>query len=808
MTRRPQLTEWKDHHAGETMIVCGCGASAAALVSKPPCPVIGVNDMGRLFDPDYLVILNPQSQFSRDRFAAIETTRPKALFTSVQGLSLPETRVVPVALGERGGVDVSPDGRVPFTRNSPYVALALARFMGARRIGMIGVDFTQHHFFGKTGRHSLTRELASIDREYKRLVAAAAKDGVEIVNLSAESKLRSVPKADLRQFLQNVRPKRRVLHVSLTNCAGAIWNLHSLMTASGRIESRVATASEVTRGVFRDRVYPKDILWRDHAAFRQAIEWADILHFHGFVDAQSPALKGVRNAMRNKPALLQLHSEPAVVAPHFPGRDPTRRTDMPVLIVAQKQARFYPNATPVLNAIAPGAYADQPGASAPASGLPRVVYTPTDLATYRQPPPTCRGKGYRATRQILDRLAARNLITPAYGFDLTPSQLNALTSGASSRIDECVTGGYHLTSLESLAHGLATFAWLDPETRALLCRMTGSKDADLPWVSVPIDNLEARLTEMAQSETAFAEAGDAARAWMQKHWTPQAVIDPIIAVYDQIASQSQPRAPHPKQITTGAIQSVIRGHANPRRSEDFHQVVYLSAPLLAARNSRRDKIVHVLGNGPSLAETNLVQLRKDTVIGVNAAVLLQDKLGRPFDYYCVSDRRFLASDEGRRMAESATGSTRVFAGYCAGILPCDTNINFAQIRPGDTASLDLVKGFHHGCSVVLFAAQLAGWLGAAEVRLHGMECDYNANRFYETASKRPNRKHDSGIYPRIQACAVALVAKLSLGNQQLTIAGPSRLTGSFGATAVPGIKGLPITGPVPVHPNPACVTVA
>ena len=38
------------------------------------------------------------------------------------------------------------DNRLPHFRNSPYMGVALAGFMGAARIGIIGVDFTENHF--------------------------------------------------------------------------------------------------------------------------------------------------------------------------------------------------------------------------------------------------------------------------------------------------------------------------------------------------------------------------------------------------------------------------------------------------------------------------------------------------------------------------------------------------------------------------------------------------------------------------------------------------------------------------------------
>ena len=133
---------------------------------------------------------------------------------------------------------------------------------------------------------------------------------------------------------------------------------------------------------------------------------------------------------------------------------------------------------------------------------------------------------------------------------------------------------------------------------------------------------------------------------------------------------------------------------------------------------------------------------------------------------------------------------RVFAGYCEGFLD-DTDIHYVRIIPGDLASDDIRRGLHHGCSVALFAGQLAAWLGAGEVRLHGMECDYSAGRF-DSSGNKPSRPNDHGIYPRVARSAEALAALLHQRGGRLAVAGPSRLTGGFGSSAISGIIALPI----------------
>jgi len=193
-----ELVSFRGLHAGETALVCGCGSSLNDLDYPVPF-TIGVNDVGRLFDPTYLVVLNPRHQFKDDRFRYVARTRARAVFTQLD-LGLDHPRVVRIRLGRRGGTELDDPGALPYTDNSPYLALCLAAYMGARRIGLIGVDFTEHHFFAATGRHPLAHRLARIDREYGALAEALAGRGIEVVNLSPQSRLTTLPKRDLADF--------------------------------------------------------------------------------------------------------------------------------------------------------------------------------------------------------------------------------------------------------------------------------------------------------------------------------------------------------------------------------------------------------------------------------------------------------------------------------------------------------------------------------------------------------------------------------------------------------------------------------
>jgi hypothetical protein len=156
-----RLANFLNLHQDGMIIVCGCGESLNDLAHPERYITIGVNDIGRHFQPTYLVVVNPRNQFSGDRFRYVETSQAQYLFTQLV-LDLRRPNIVKFRMGKYGGTDFSDPEVLHYTQNSPYVALCLAVHMGARRIGLIGVDFTDHHFFAKTGTHALTRQLTSL----------------------------------------------------------------------------------------------------------------------------------------------------------------------------------------------------------------------------------------------------------------------------------------------------------------------------------------------------------------------------------------------------------------------------------------------------------------------------------------------------------------------------------------------------------------------------------------------------------------------------------------------------------------------
>ena len=198
------LADFHNIHAGSTIIVCGCGESLNELTEPERFITIGVNDVGRKFQPNYLVVVNPRDQFTGDRFTFVENSEADYLFTQLD-LGITRENVVTFNLGTNGGTDLSDPNILHYTQNSPYVALCLAVHMGAGRIGLIGVDFSDNHFFAPTGTHPLVGHLPVIDQQYADLYAAIRARDIEVVNLSSQSRLTAFPKMPVAEFTNTTK---------------------------------------------------------------------------------------------------------------------------------------------------------------------------------------------------------------------------------------------------------------------------------------------------------------------------------------------------------------------------------------------------------------------------------------------------------------------------------------------------------------------------------------------------------------------------------------------------------------------------
>jgi len=122
---------YRNQHYGATIIVCGCGPSLNLFEQSERHITIGVNDVGRRFTRDYLVAVNGRRQFRDGRYEFVEQSCAKAVFTQLDEISAPHSRIIRFRQGQRSGTDGLAAGTLDYTNNSPYVAVNLARHFGA-----------------------------------------------------------------------------------------------------------------------------------------------------------------------------------------------------------------------------------------------------------------------------------------------------------------------------------------------------------------------------------------------------------------------------------------------------------------------------------------------------------------------------------------------------------------------------------------------------------------------------------------------------------------------------------------------------
>jgi hypothetical protein len=502
------LASYADIHSGETILVCGCGESLLDLQNPNRFITIGVNDVGRLFQPDYLVVVNSPQQFSNGRFEFVANSRARTIFTQLD-LGITHPNVVKFKLGTFCGIDFSNPDVLHYTHNSPYVAVCLAHFMGAKRIGLIGVDFTDRHFFGPTGAHRLLPQLPAIDEQYRKLGEALRARGVDLVNLSARSRLTRLPKRDLAS-LQPAPKDLRIVSYATTPVAGVPEILARAITAR---TPHSADCVWATNGYGNGVEFEGGVEWTKSPAEATAlIELADLIIVHnGKID---PAH---RRLFERKPVVTMAHNylwnvDTAFIDRGYPG-----------VVVAQYQATLpeFSGWQPVPNPVPLWDERFQPGSKGPTID---ICYTPS--GAHERYPSDHRlywhSKGFETTNRVLDLLSRRYGIT---AHSTRHSQISHAASLALKRqahiaIDECVTGSYHRNSLEGLASGCVVVNGMGirPEIMDMF-RSCSNLTGESPFVYATLETLEQTLSRLIESGCSSLQAiGARNRNWMETHW--------------------------------------------------------------------------------------------------------------------------------------------------------------------------------------------------------------------------------------------------------------------------------------------------
>ncbi|BAQ15707.1 FkbM family methyltransferase [Methyloceanibacter caenitepidi] len=137
----------------------------------------------------------------------------------------------------------------------------------------------------------------------------------------------------------------------------------------------------------------------------------------------------------------------------------------------------------------------------------------------------------------------------------------------------------------------------------------------------------------------------------------------------------------------------------------------------------------VIGNGPSLNETDLSVLKDEVTFAVNGFFLKAKDLDWRPTFYVVEDH--LVAEDRRRWINAFEGSTKLFPAYLGYCLDEGQDTIFFNHLPrksfphGYDFSTDAAQATYTGCTVTFTCMQLAFYFGFEEIYLIGVDASYD-----------------------------------------------------------------------------------
>lgn len=306
-----------------------------------------------------------------------------------------------------------------------------------------------------------------------------------------------------------------ILHIAKTPVAGAPGIISDIINRYTNHNSYVYVENKSAGVLDFSCDYIKAITYGDLDVIKKEV---DIIHFHN----TGPKEFGI--GISKKRTLIQLHSEPALM-----GRLIKSYPGVKIITIAQKHALLYEDLDYVPNLVP--LWDEKYMPSREAGEKINVFYAPSTTHDPDNYGNTCRGKGYKKTVEILKNI--ENLYGDRVSIIIMTGkpkcEILSTKRTADIVIDECVTGGYHLASLEGLSMGCATLAYLTPEVQNVIRKVTGAEEN--AWCSTHINALEWNLKLLIGNKELCRYIGRESRAWMEKYWAPEKMVQKYIDIY-------------------------------------------------------------------------------------------------------------------------------------------------------------------------------------------------------------------------------------------------------------------------------------
>lgn len=145
---------------------------------------VGVNDINKHFEVDYLVCVDRPNRFNYERLETMTNSNAKFLSQCSEWSNIVKNfEHIKLSAGARGNLN-DIDNSFPFSNNSTFVAVCLAYKLGAKEISIFGADFNTHPNFKDNG-------LEMVLKDFKRLFEFLKSKGVKI-NITKQSRLNGI----------------------------------------------------------------------------------------------------------------------------------------------------------------------------------------------------------------------------------------------------------------------------------------------------------------------------------------------------------------------------------------------------------------------------------------------------------------------------------------------------------------------------------------------------------------------------------------------------------------------------------------
>lgn len=526
------------------------------------------------------------SQFLEDYYK----DRPKDLLFSAPGSR--------VRRNYRDQIDYlySPNGeRLKGNYTIVWVLQLLKKYFPEKIILLFGVDmynedakdqkwydhYTDFDKQKRGTRYNLANKLNQCARQIKRYCASK-----NIINCNPKSRLLVYEK----RAWQSIFPLK-ILHLCMTPLAGAPCHLSKIINKYSACQS-----ISVLRG---DLAGYRNLRWSyDHkrptgAKLRELIDWADLIHYHR---------KIYPGGIGQKKSILQFHSPPNRYRPGkthaaFNGRK---------MVIAQYHPRFYTDAFIVPNLIDIWDTAYLPGKKA--EDRVKIFFSwATEVKGSWSDKGSSRTK--RILKKIADKYGSKVEIKVLHNRPYEECMVEKRT--AHICLDECVTGSYHLQSLEGCSVGAVTFNNIDEQTAAFMAEVSGQPDH--PFVKTDLAGLYDKLCFYIENPEILKEKGAASRKWMEQYWDPRKLVYRYLTAYfdvflhNKIQENKEPESIVPTPVTSPSIPVVKSSPPSKKYNiTELHQ-------------QYADKVIYLFGGGPSLFEVNPKDFKDKICFGINYA---------------------------------------------------------------------------------------------------------------------------------------------------------------------------------------------